>query len=64
MLIYCSVSNAESVFLDDATQHIDFAIQGVKFRKNGVAKAAATEILRFVYWALRDLLPHKVPRKP
>ncbi len=30
----------------------------------GVAKAAATEILRFVYWASRDLLPHKIPRKP
>ncbi len=30
----------------------------------GAAKPAATEILRFVYWASRNLLPHKVPRKP
>ncbi len=47
-----------ATFTDVAEAAKDSAHGGV-----GVAKAAATEILRFVYWASRDLLPHKVPRK-
>ncbi len=31
---------------------------------SGLRKLRQAEILRFVYWASRDLLPHKVPRKP
>ncbi len=48
-----------ATFTDVAEAAKDSAHGGV-----GAAKAAATEILRFVYWASRDLLPHKVPRKP
>ncbi len=48
-----------ATFTDVAEAAKDSAHGGV-----GVAKAAATEILRFVYWASRDLLQHKVPRKP
>ncbi len=48
-----------ATFTDVAEAAKDSARGGV-----GVAKAAATEILRFVYWASHDLLQHKVPRKP